>query len=347
LKAKTQPPKSSEQVVPPRHCSDDFDDKDGDWLRLETWLPAAAGSLRGANLGRLSLPHPRNGQGDISLPDVDPSTAWIFIAAGRRPKYSASDKWASEDVNDALYVGVVAQSLDASWQGLAGMYVFEGAASADRGGKQRLARIRSLLPDSTNWVDEWDLPFELQATANWFDRRLHGAQQLIWPELPGHWHTDELRRVPIPAGGAVLVRLGRTNAALHNLLLVERKSHLRELAIALLDNGFENPSRVVVSYRGGSTAELIRLAAGQETRISAQAVTRGWRRQDSTGWVVVAPSNPEGRVRLLSDLRSHVPSPLVHDNLWFAPRVSLDGATDWSALIRFTRQLAKQQSGPR
>jgi hypothetical protein len=271
----------------------------------------------------------------LRFPTVDPSTAWVLVAAARRPAYDDDDRWSSDDADDVLYVGVVAQSMDATWLCLAGMYVF-GNAEHDGSGRRRIAAIRKMLPSSANWRPSMDLPAYLAPSDDWFDERLHGAFKLPDRGLQETWRLQVLRRVN-PGRGGLLLRLGSTQAAMHNVVLLNARSHVQALIDALSASGQHSLGDRLVSVRQGGREALRKLVAGAAPAIEPQPIAAPTRFPG--GWVIVT-SMSSGSAVIRLHTRTSLKSLPKEDRLWTAARASAQGVVDWSRTVEVSRRLA-------
>lgn len=331
--------RSAQEDLPPRHAPSSADSHElldlvlGDCpavhllcmqaqQRAASWLGRVKEQLERAVLGDITLEHPRDGWPSLRFPDVDPTTAFVFVAGGRRGVNDALD-----GPDSALYVGLVAQSTSGRWHGLAGVYVPLCVCKESKG----WAAARRLLAGlEAVEVAQEELPAGLAPRAGWWDLRLIAAQRLNAEAV--FWRREELTSVA-KLGGPVLVSTGRSLTRESNLLLATSSEQLTAVTPHLPQ---------LVSFRTGSELELKRLVGAQSIASDTKAVeftlrsrriptglcivgiggtpstvtrdARGWLRASgaNTGWAwpapCVAPGGPIDLARLESLLAGARPA---------------------------------------
>lgn len=260
---------STQENLPPRHAPSSADSRDlldlepGDCHaihelcgqaqeRAAVWLGTVKEQLDGAVLGDLTLEHPRDGWPSLRFPDVDPTTAFVFIAGGRRGVNEALD-----GPDSVLYVGLVAQATTSRWHGLAGVYVPLCVCKESKGWA---AAQRLLAGLEAVEVAQEELPPGLAPRTGWWDLRLIAAQRLNAEAAV--WQREELTSV-VRLGEPVLVSTGRSLTRESNLLLATSSEQLTAVTPHLPQ---------LVSFRTGSELELKRLVGAQSISSDTKAV---------------------------------------------------------------------------
>ena len=322
-------------AIPPIHCLSaadgwdllDFDDascQDRHEPAAEafevavSWLRQVAEDLGAGKLGRLAIKHPSADTPPLTFHDIDPSTAHLLIAGGRR---GVNDVLDSE--RPALYIGVAAQATSTQWRGLAGIFMPVCSCPDEARGRAPALRFLRALDLSPLAVHE--LPYGLGPSDDWptwLDERLVVAARL----LPGAnlWRT--FRPGYLSDNGPILLTTGPRLSQQPNLMYLAAGRDLDVLVPHL-------PVRS--TCRRGTASELMQLCSTSDTPAIEDRRLQITRRSRAApaGWCIVLPAGERAEItrscRLWLDAHTTVPSAEVV----YAPRLPGGLVIDGSALI--------------
>lgn len=254
----------------PTHCPDTLDERSWatdirctpafhSWvadaqIAAARWLKAVTEALMNSRIGPINFPSSTGAAMSASGLVVDPSLVYLLIARARR----------GDDAADVLYVGVVTQTPSALWRGITGFYL-PYCSSCHPDPMTTVDRVLDWLPDDARLLLPDRLPEAIRPAPGWFDGRLMLGIHLAGPET---WHATSAwatwpHKGRATSTGPALACAGPLGGDLANLLYLHNAQRdLPALQRALRQWSPDLPTNLALTYRTGTTKELLAVAGG-------------------------------------------------------------------------------------
>lgn len=222
----------------------------------QTWLRSISAAMQPGQIGPLSFPIAAGRSAVASGSVIDPTLVYLLLAQARRGDQHAN----------AIYIAAVAQDPSSWWRGITGFYLpFCSRCTPNL--RDAVAPILDWLPQDASVHPRASLPEGVQPGPDWFDDRLLLGIHLTASVATAPWRLWDPGADGPPEGPA-LVRTGRLDASLDNLLLVtDAQRDLPALAgfLAAEPHPLDQRRIPVLTYRTGPTAGLLRLTGGRRS----------------------------------------------------------------------------------
>lgn len=275
------------------------------WHAAHAWLDGVVGASFSSTLGHVHLPSSTGVPLGVDASAVDPSQAYLLLARARR----------GDEPTDAIYIGLVGQTVTGPWRGLAGFYLPYCGECQELG--ERVAEILDWMPQEAVALDPQRLPEALRPRDGWFDDRMLLG---IKPNGVGTDEADSSWRIWRPdidadATAAALVCCGPMMHGLSNIVFTDKPLTELPAILSVVAEQLTDPTaEPVVSVRLGSRELLHATAGGLRSH------------PDGEGVVSVTVRGRVSRTKIPADWGVYV----LHDTKGGAPRApvisrSLDG----------------------
>lgn len=290
----------------PAHCPDGHDEKfwvhlvgqpcdpathedlDRAWHAARAWLDGVVDASFSSTIGQVHLPSSTAVPLGVDASAVDPSQAYLVLARARR----------GDEPTDAIYIGLVGQTVTGTWRGLTGFYLPYCGECQELG--VRVAEILDWMPQEAVALDPQRLPQAIRPRDGWFEDRmllgikLNGVGTDATDSTWCTWRPD----VVTDATAAALVCCGPMMHGLANIVFTDSLlADLPALLSSVADQLAGPPAEPVVSVREGS----------RETLLSATGGLRS--HPDGEGAIAVTVSGRVTRSKLPADWGVYV----IHD----------------------------------
>ena len=255
----------------PAHCPDGHDEKfwvhlvgqpcdpathedlDRAWHAARTWLDGIVDASFSSSIGQVHLPSSTGVPLGVDASAVDPSQAYLVLARARR----------GDEPTDAIYIGLVGQTVTGPWRGLTGFYLPYCGECQEV--SERTAEILDWMPQEAVALDPQRLPQAIRPRDGWFDDRMLLG---IKPNGIGTDETDSTwctwrPDVLTDATAAALVCCGPMMHGLANIVFTDSPlADLPAILSCVADQLANPPSEPVVSVREGSRETLLAATGG-------------------------------------------------------------------------------------
>lgn len=130
------------------------------WNAAHVWLDGVVDACFSSRLGQVHLPSSTGVPLGVEASSVDPSQAYLVLARARR----------GEEPTEAIYVGLVGQTVTGPWRGLTGFYLPYCGQCQEL--DERVQEVLDWMPEESVALHPQRLPQAIRPGAGWFDDRM-------------------------------------------------------------------------------------------------------------------------------------------------------------------------------
>lgn len=241
------------QIVDQTCSADVHEDLDRAWNAARAWLDGVVDASFSSTIGQVHLPSSTGAPLGVDASSVDPSQAYLVLARARR----------GDEPTDAIYIGLVGQTITGPWRGLTGFYLPYCGHCQEL--DERVQEVLDWMPEESIALDPQRLPPAIRPGEGWFDDRMLIGIKPNGAGANDHdstWRTWSAELVTDPTSGA-LVCCGPIMDGLANIVFTDSPlTHMPAIQSAVAEQMADPSTEPVVTVRLGSHELLLASTGG-------------------------------------------------------------------------------------